>query len=514
MLADTPNTSAEQDYSPHIPDTSDTRAKATVSSRRQAQDAILRLWPLNVRFKDYIDEGLDQAVIQDLFRDLGLQVDSSMSITQSKATKTDKTTPSVTAEVVPARIEAAVAVDDSITATATKTQKDKAEERKDRIARLLAAKGSKQTAAPGEPATQSSSTSTSTPAAPSKPQTEKSKLLQQKMEALRQARAAQAQKITEDPLPRHDVKGDVTMESVQVTDTVEPNKHTSQTISAEVIEPPPPHPVSVTQHKRPSPAEPSDSLDKPSKRPFGQPRQAQPFLIDVSDDENDEAMDLDSPELRPASVNRPSSPFKITPFRDLHTAPNPMLNRQVSSPMTTPPISTSGKGNLEHMHKEIELMKKKIAEAEARKKFRPSAPGSPSVDMTASPGQAAEAVINGAPEGSSQSPQPSGVHQTMAASPAESSRAGRRNRSRSRSRAATDRLPIVEAHRKEKLLKLQALQSQVQMMEREIEESLREEERLRSEAIDQSSSEEDELNNPPVGLGKIYPEFGSPPDYT
>jgi hypothetical protein len=131
------------------------------------------------------------------------------------------------------------------------------------------------------------------------------------------------------------------------------------------------------------------------------------------------------------------------------------------------------------------------------------------VDITGSPGQAAEAVSNAAPAGTSQSPQPSGVHQTIALSPAESNRTRTRNRSRSRSRAATDRLPIVEAHRKEKLLKLQALQSQVQMMEREIEESLREEERLRIEAIDQSSGEDDELDIPPLGLGKIRPEMTS-----
>ena len=476
-----------------------TTAKPPVESvaqaRKRALDAISHLWPLDVRYQDYIKEGIDGAVIDELFHELGLRdhvtENRSQPVIPSQDLPTIVTSEDQTKESHPAAGVSPGLVPE-LTTEISKTAKNPAEERKDRIARLLAAKGSKQAAVPPDSVAHSTSNSTSTPsAAPTKPQSEKSKLLQQKMEALKRAREARAQKI--DP--------DEASNTVDSNPSVGFGAAIAEHSSIQQATPPDvggsephKHELPDIQSKRPAPVDSPDPSEGPSKRPFGQSRQSQPFLIDVSDDEDDEAMDLDSPELRPTSVHRPSSPFKITPYRDLHTAPNPQLTRQVSSPIATPPISHAGKGNLENMNKEIELMKRKIAEAEARKRIKPSTPGSPAVDHVNS-SRAASISSNLPCQANNPSPQPHVDEQRATARSRTLQEAKGRNASRSRSRAASDRLPIVEAHRKEQLLRLQALQSQVRRMEREIEESMREEEMLRKEAVDDTSSDEYEVKS-------------------
>lgn len=398
-------------------------------------------------------------------------------------------------------------------------QSDSNEERKDRIARLLAAKGTKQAAVPSETAVKPLSSLPTPSSVSAKALSEKSKLLRQKMEALQRSREAQLHGPGPESGPGHGNVGDTQNgTSTMLSETaVAPSLDQTQVPpQGGSTQSPPPipglflsststvkRPSSTSQQKRPAASDLNDTSDIPFKRPFGQSRQTQPFLIDVSDDEDDEAMDLDSPELKPASANRPSSPFKIPPFRDLHTAPTNHLDRQMSSPMPTPPSNYSGRGDLKSMNKEIEAMKKKIAEAEARKKAKLSRPTSPAMGQTDNPrrvGSAASSIPltsaedSGAEGGSPQPPAEPESRRLPKVS--EKRRDGQRGSSRSRSRAASERLPIIEAHRREQLMKLQALQTQVKRMEEEIEDSLLEEHRLREEAVAASNSGEDDTESP------------------
>ncbi|KAI6254706.1 hypothetical protein MCOR19_008788 [Pyricularia oryzae] len=110
-------------------------------AKKEAQKSILRLLPLGVKYQTYLDEGFDEATVKSLFNELNL-------LPPSIAVK-PVTQPVTAAKPVPN----SVAVPDKN----TPAPKDKTEERKDRIARLLAAKAANKT--------------TSTPAAPSKPST-------------------------------------------------------------------------------------------------------------------------------------------------------------------------------------------------------------------------------------------------------------------------------------------------------------------------------------------------------
>lgn len=494
-----------------------TEAKTIIQARKQAQDSILRLWPLNVRYQDYLEEGIDAAILQGLFCDLGLDV-GAVSSRPSQARNSPPSQPSIQqpeTSTAPAETR-----DEASAADKTpekKSAKNPAEERKDRIARLLAAKGSKQaiTASDQPPR---SSPAVSAPSPTPKAQSEKSKLLQQKMEALKKAREARIQTsgslgpqghedlhraeddTTNTPITKPPASQDQTEEGKQDTD-VQPPSIPSRPLS--------PKPPPASQNKRPVAADLNDASEVPSKRPFGHARQSQPFLIDVSDDDDDEAMDLDSPELRPASASRPRSPAMMTLARDSQGGRDDRSRRGQPSPSTVPPATYGGKANLESMNKEIEAMKRRIAEAEARKKGKLSGESSPATDL-AYPRSAA----SGSPAVSS----PGSDYQEAAIRgssnepsqrlPKASERRRPENRStRSRSRAASERLPIIEAHRREQLLKLQALQSQVKRMEKEIQESLEEEERLRKETDDRSLSDDEEMDvaSPNHAFGRSYP---------
>ena len=42
-------------------------------AKKEAQKAILRLWPMGVKYQHYIDEGLDESVVKPLFEALRLE---------------------------------------------------------------------------------------------------------------------------------------------------------------------------------------------------------------------------------------------------------------------------------------------------------------------------------------------------------------------------------------------------------------------------------------------------------
>ncbi|KAL7931008.1 hypothetical protein V8C35DRAFT_311001 [Trichoderma chlorosporum] len=498
--------------------------KSVAAARKQAQDAILRLWPLNVRYQDYVDEGIDRTLLGGLFEELGFDVALPSNIT---ATDKHETLPTDSNQRQP----------DAEKNSVSAPVKDKSEERKDRIARLLAAKSSKPstsaiavstpTRAPViVPAmTPSSNTPTPRQQGSAKTQSEKSKLLYQKMEALRKARELEARgqkRPHPDVSSRKNHQAEVNANGPTATPTasfdastngMDPTSrvHTPGGSESPNGQPPPPipglflsstpqppHAVQLLNLERPASTSLVDSNPRPFKRPFGQTRRSRPFLIDVSDDEDDTEMDLDSPEQKVSILaSRPNPAQKTSvPLRSIPSATDNMAAaQQYSSPLTTPPGSGSdghAKDHLDSMTKKIEAMKRRIAEAEARKKARQSQPASPALpalnndSLSSSFEVAATNKDANMPALSIESRELS--HSTPPISepslavlpqlPDSSPRSGNELR-RSRSRAASERLPVIEARRREQQLKLQLLQAQVANIQREIERSLEEEEKLK-----------------------------------
>ncbi|CEI60926.1 hypothetical protein FVEN_g2430 [Fusarium venenatum] len=478
-------------------------------SKKHAQDAILCLWPLNVRYQNYIEEGVDRDLLDQLFTELGLELDPAVPraeqsrlpmLSQVNTPQSDLigTVPS-SGQTTPLAVTIAPKV--------TPSAKDKAEERKDRIARLLAAKGSKATVVDAV----SNKTGTSTPVSnnvmsttkfdKAKAQSEKSKLIQQRMEALIKAREANAKTPQSSTPPVSSVSQPVPdtsrSNSQAPVDLMNVNDHIDA--AAETTDPSSGPPIpglflssSVTspvpnQRKRPVAADLNEnSIPSIQKRPFGQTRESRPFLIDVSDDEDDAEMEIDSPELRPLSVQRPVTPgSRALSFRD---------------GMSLPDSSSRSAGSmidLASMNRKIEDMKRKIAEAEARKKkAKQSGSGSPlpqsetqskegSADVAAPPtppvrgASTIAEVVRNSP--TSIAPQP-GISPGVVIKPPKVREQRLQARPSLRARVASERLPIVTAQRKECQEQLEYYQSEVARVKKEIENKLVEEERLQRDA--------------------------------
>ncbi|KAH7158134.1 hypothetical protein B0J13DRAFT_520842 [Dactylonectria estremocensis] len=517
-------------------------AKSTHESiqeaKRRAQDAILRLWPLNIRHQNYLDEGIDKQLIDSLFAELGLDSSEAHPVIESPPIPPSTHVEQLSKE--PQRMGSDVKDVNSTNGSldAPEKPKDKSEERKDRIARLLAAKGSKSTVT--VPDVSKATVATVAPptqltTVPSKKQSEKSKLIQQKMEALRKARAANTNKTpqtegsttptTETNLSKPPAlptapffdHPDEILSSAIVTDqpraTLERSEsHDAPSIPGLFLSSTPQASAATNQRKRPVAADLNEnSISTVSKRPFGQSRESRPFLIDVSDDEDDAEMDIDSPELRPTSIHQPTTPTgRTSSFRDHPALSDDISNRQIASPKHVgTPAGSGGSGNglynLENMTKKIEDMKRKIAEAEARKKAKLSSNGTPSVPH--SENQSKEGSVDipsialptpGAitPSGTDAEDENTPILQRSQPMQQPSSKLakirGQRGHPQSplRSRIASARLPVLEAHRNEQIRQLKHLQSEVARIEQEIQESLQEEERLREEAMVSESDAE------------------------
>ncbi|CAG9995929.1 unnamed protein product [Clonostachys byssicola] len=503
--------SSDSEAAPNLAETSWEEA------RKHAQDTILRLWPLKIRYQDYLNEGLDEATLRSLFTELGLDMtlspEKESNAANVQAMDTDLPTATALEDSSPAQPPNRETSKAPMANPPKELKRSRGEERKDRIARLLAAK---QASGP-QPVEKPSATPTAKPAEkPSSSVTpaktpaqiaEKSKLVQQKMEALRKAREAQAQaqaasrqQVAEATQPNLTQNSSATQPPP--AEIVASNHHQLQDGNTNtpssipgLFLPAGQTATSSSQQKRPMASELNDLSDPTSKRPFGQPRQSQRFLIDVSDDEDDAAMEIDSPELEASSVHRSNSPFKVPSFPMLPSSSTPLEN--LSPVLTqTPPRNTRsamGGGNLESMNKEIELMKRRIAEAEARRRAKLSRTGSAHGqnghdDMNTESSEPASksgpvSSVDGSDLAREESP-PAGpldfVSQRLP-KVSDSNQTERRIALRQRSRVASERLPLVEAHRQEQLRKLEALRSQMEDIQKDIEASLKEEKQLRDE---------------------------------
>ena len=150
-------------------------------------------------------------------------------------------------------------------------------------------------------------------------------------------------------------------------------------------------PASLTvARKRPVASDFDDASSKPSfaKRQFGQSRGAsedESLIIEVSDDEDDEdQMEIDHAATSSMNANPPTKSFRdVGPLRDFPSRPN--LQAQLSG-QSTPGVNTPGGITHDQMMKEIEEMKRKIAEAERKKNANGKTTSAKTNDPTATAG--------------------------------------------------------------------------------------------------------------------------------
>lgn len=376
----------------------------------------MRLLPLGVKYQTYIDEGIDEKVVKDLFTQLNLAPPAPSSeapenppTTQEKASQDPKPQPTEPSEV--------------------DARAKKQEERKDKIARLLAEKKAKAAAGATkvskEPVTPLAA-ATSTPSIKPKTQSEKNLLLQQKMEALRKVQEARAQKASQQPASPQVLGPEVAEKGLTRPPTQGPtvatqpatdSKSTAATQpssvastlsqSGPVASPAQPTPriqspalpslpaKQVNQRKRPVAADFVDYPTQAVKRPFLPTRQDSSLVISVSDDEEDDDddddvdMEMDSAaEDSPASAQQTFGLLRKAPsLRDYPPLTDRGTPRQLSSPASGTPGGRIANVDLKAQERAIADLKRKIEEAEARKKAKPktgsSTPQTPSAgDVT------------------------------------------------------------------------------------------------------------------------------------
>ncbi|EFZ03770.2 Zinc finger domain-containing protein, CCCH-type [Metarhizium robertsii ARSEF 23] len=474
------------------------------ASKKQAKDAILRLWPLNIRFNNYVSEGVDEALLKSLFKDLGLNFTEATRMTSEPEEKESATSDGTS-------ISKALAVETTkpVLAKPKPAVVDASESRKDRIARLLAAKGSKQGTAPASlPADDAvapkSAKAVATDVKPTLTQSEKSKLLQQKMEALKKAREALKQL---KPTPVDDKngfsKGDSTLEAFFKTTSHDgsnaPRNDASATVIPGLSWSPSKQATSPPQTMQ-QPTTTLQAVDPSQLRPapaFDQNTESRPFLINVSEaeeeEDGDEEMELDSPSRPETPSDMPNPPHQQDAMlRDVQAIPDFSIPRQLRSPASaSTPLRSASRNNgsdLESMNKQIEEMKRKIAEAEARKKAKNSRQGSPVLSQLNDSSFEDGCDTAGRPVAPPRFYGELG-HEARTA-------LGTSLEQRSRSRAASERLPLIEARRRKQRLKLKALQSEIARIEQELEEDMLEEERLKGEILSSDSDNEMDTSAP------------------
>lgn len=395
---------------PKIADVSPRSFASVSEARNEAKKAILRLLPHGVKYQTYIEEGFDGKIIKELFTQLNLP--------SEPATTTSSEKPAAAQEKEnqePRKQSTELPQADSMA--------KKQEERKDKIARLLAEKKAKaavassKTDAATEPKKVPAPTNAATTPTTKPPITraEKDLLIKQKIEALHKAREAKKLLSTSasTPVPNPDVQKPIlalgalsaAQSPARPTSTVGtpvssaagpvPQQNSSSksatpkspfsaapSPSVPTLPSVPRAPQQVNQRKRPVAADFMDYPPVSVKRPSLANRHDSSLVISITDDEDDDDDDDDDVEMEVDSATEdspgPSQQIMTLPrrgpsIRDYPPLTNMTAARQVSSPLNG--TSTSGGKNanvdLKAREKEIADLRRKIQEAEARAKAKP-----------------------------------------------------------------------------------------------------------------------------------------------
>lgn len=391
-------------------------------AQNEAKKAILRLLPLGVKYQTYLDEGFDEKVIKGLFTQLNLAPATTASVSSGKP-----------AEIQEHKTQDQVATPSHVSQADAMAKKQ--EERKDKIARLLAEKKAKAAAeatteskAPSAPTSTGASTPSTTPAPKPTTQAQKTLLLQQKMEALRKAREARTQQAGQKPPLSNAPKNDIAQKPSPILPTPGPTTAAQTSAASDPptqagtpsgtlpaapdrsrqnsgFQSPVPPGLSnkpINHRKRPVAADFVDYPTKIVKRPFLPSQQASSLVISVSDDEDEDDdidMEVDSPTEDSPAPTQPTFnlPRRGPSVRDYPPLTNAGPPRHISSPAPGTPGGKAATVDLKAMEKAIADYKRKIQEAEARAKVKPgtgsSTPQSPSAGGATPTEQAMRPVV-------------------------------------------------------------------------------------------------------------------------
>lgn len=518
--------------------------RSVAEAKKKAQEAILGLWPLKVRYQDYIEEGVNEKMIKGLFTELGLEAslpkpaptNKIIDDSQIPASSTSDSS-KVLSETQNAKDQPSTAKSKQPTTTESTTSagnmgdpktagKSAAEERKDKIARKLAAKAQKPVVAaqpsipaqpslparpsiptpPPQPAqaqpVQSQPTkgnpSTATPAiaspAKTKTRAENNAILHQKLAALKKAQEARA--IADKKLATETVTKPATPLAMSTGSSV------TNSSSKGHMEPSTSSPVAiplVETTRRSASAEnsipkeggipglslsiqPAQPTNRTLKRPVAsdfdsystpggtlkRTRTQDTLIIDVSDDEDVE-MDMGSPTDEPNSasdiINPPPRPLGA--FPPLPDSPN---WRQRSSPGSSAvPLKPLNGTKLDLLTKRIEEARRKIAEAEAKK-----AVTKPNVTQSPQP----------------QVPAVDSTTQLKILEIPKSRGEAKKASAQRRERIVSYELPSVDASLKEKQEMLKEAVARAAQLELEIQASMEERDKLNTEVEELAKSPE------------------------
>ncbi|SPN99826.1 uncharacterized protein DNG_02678 [Cephalotrichum gorgonifer] len=529
-------------------------------ARKRAQAAILRLWPLEVRYQDYIEEGIDGNIIRTLFTSLGLDTKSTKPthseqprIHQARQNGTpERQANDRSASPIQAPGSTATAITEAPKLAPTGPQ----EERKDKIARLMAAKAAKQqppagptqgpttvvATQPSAPPTQPSASIDQEKAAAeaSRKRADKERLLQEKLEKLQKSRVMRAQKASENPSPAPQSNlQDPSLAQVQSEASatvppapthvaaVVPRSHEMESTETATIPKPSAPPIPglflsasgsplVGSRKRPVASDLNDSSAAPPyKRTFNRHYVEKPLVINVSDESDDEdiEMDMSSPIDGPASEHTPASipQPKSTSLRGLPPLMDKPGRRSLASPASQASITTGAKdGNPEKLNNlalGINDLKRKIADLERQRLAKASSKASPAQSSTNGT-PAAEASRPAVP-----APIPSGSHSPSSSAAPQGSptpagddvqrilpRVPRASSARDparleRMRAASNKLLALDANLVKKSAKQRLLESEFARIRKESEDLRLERDRLAQE-LEQLQAEEDATAGP------------------
>ncbi|KAK1758720.1 protein red1 [Echria macrotheca] len=511
-------------------------------AKKEAQKSILRLWPIGVKYQNYLDEGFDEQIIKSLFGELHLEMPKK----PVEPPKVSKPTPREQNNDVPPPT-AQQSASNKKDSSAKPSGQGKAEERKDRIARLLAAKAAK------GPTPSGSGADVSKPAAPQMQPTEsgpantqaqktkqwgeKEFLLQKKIAALQKSREAQAQKAVAEGgnggipstvlynghgvpinpvLNKYNQKSGVKPPQPPQQDSARPSS-LQNLLPASAAKPI----IPTGPRKRPAAADfiSYSSPEHPPKRPFGHNRKETSVIIDVSDDSDNEEMDMDMEASQEDSFTRQGSAFAsrgpaVRDFPPLTNTPPP---RPFSGPVSaskTPPIGrASGRGKkaeLDLKERAIQEMKRKIAEAEARRKAKKSSvcstPNPAESDSSSSPLKQGSRFAGPAPNISAGTSfeLPKRTEKTLSQEPGGTDRRGR---------IVSLELPRIKESLEEKLERLRQIREEELRLQAEIDEQLAQEQLLTKELeqMDVNSVRSLPQQN---GLGSNGDPVNSPPTET
>ncbi|KAK8122152.1 hypothetical protein PG984_010822 [Apiospora sp. TS-2023a] len=498
---------------------SGTPYKSVTEAKKKAQEAILGLWPLKVRYQNYIDEGVDPEVVKGLFSELGLDLPVQRAPVPAANSGTQKApNPKPATQASPSEVTSPALPNRSANQPVSKTNNapsvnmadKKAEERKDKIARMLAEKKQKSAAVQDttKPTASISPVAAAVPApkpAESSPAQLKAKTkaentlkLQQKLAALRKAQEeAEAKRKQEQTAPKL-IPANVVYQ-VQSSDrsapdsaaTATPQRSGQNSPKADVQTGSPNTKVpGLALSSLSQPGVPGRTLKRPVASDFDgysssnsmlkRTRTQERLIIDVSEDDDDDddediEMDIGSPIDGPPGAaiqcmggGTPSRPNSLGTFPPLSTAP---AWRHKSSPVQTPPEQNH---KLDHLHRQIEEAKKKIAEAEAKKAAK-------------KPNGSVTPVI-------SASPAPASNSSLKLPKLSELAKATQRAKSERRERITSYHLPIVDAALKEKQDRLKQLQMEAAQVELEVQARLEERNRLNAEVDALKDADADSIN--------------------